>query len=88
MRTPSFNGSKYYIAFIDDHTRICWIYFMKLKSEVADIFWKFKAFVETQSECKIKVIRSDNGAEYSFEKFNKFCQDAGIEHQLTALYTP
>ncbi|CAL5368182.1 unnamed protein product [Camellia sinensis] len=87
-KTPSLNGSKYYIAFIDDHSRMCWIYFMKLKSEVADIFWKFKAWVETQSGCKMQVIRSNNGTEYTSGKFNKFCEDAGIEHQLTAPYTP
>jgi transposase InsO family protein len=91
MKTPSLNDSKYYIAFIDDYSRMCWIYFMKFKSEVADIFMKFKAWVETQSESKMHVIRSNNGnngTEYTCEKFNKFCEDAGIEHQLTAPYTP
>ena len=44
--------------------------------------------VENQSEYKIKVIRSDNGTEYTSEKFNKFWEDAGIDHQLTAPYTP
>jgi transposase InsO family protein len=88
MRTPSLNGSKYYIVFIDDYTRMCWIYFMKFKSEVAHIFWKFKAWIETQSKCKLQVIRSDNGTEYTCEQFNKFCEDAGIEHQLTAPYSP
>ena len=88
QQTPSLNGSKFYIAFIDDHTRMCWIYFMKFKSEVADIFWKFKAWVENQSRCKLQVIRSDNGTEYTSKKFNKFCENAGIEHQLTAPYTP
>ncbi|CAL5377981.1 unnamed protein product [Camellia sinensis] len=67
MKTLSLNGSKYYIAFIDDYSRMCWIYFMKLKS---------------------KVIKSDNGTEYTSEKFNKFCKDASIEHQLTTPYTP
>jgi hypothetical protein len=38
LKTSSLNGSKYCIAFIDDHTRMCWIYFMKYKSKVADIF--------------------------------------------------
>ena len=44
--------------------------------------------VEKQSKCKIKVIRSDNCAEYTSKKFNKFCEDAGIVHQLTAPYNP
>ena len=61
---------------------------MKFKSEVVDIFWKFKAWAENQSKCKMQVIRSDNGTEYTLEKFNKFCEDADIEHQLTTPYTP
>ncbi|KAE8666818.1 hypothetical protein F3Y22_tig00112491pilonHSYRG00346 [Hibiscus syriacus] len=84
----SLKGSKYYILFIDDFSRMCWIYFLKFKSEVAGVFWKFKAWVENQSGCKIQVIRSDNGKEDTSEQFNIFCEDAGIEHQLTAPYTP
>ena len=52
-RTPSLKGSKYYIVFTDDYTRMCWIYFLRFKSEVAGIFWKFKQWIETQSGCKI-----------------------------------
>ena len=61
---------------------------MKFKSEFAKILWKFTAWVENQSGCKIKVIRSDNGTEYTSKKFNKFCQDTSIEQQLTAPYSP
>ncbi|KAA3458813.1 Retrovirus-related Pol polyprotein from transposon TNT 1-94 [Gossypium australe] len=49
-----------------------------MKSEVVEIFWKFKAFVT----------KSDNKVEYTSEKFKNFFQDASIEHQLTAPYTP
>ena len=61
---------------------------MKFKAEVANIFGKFKAWIENQSNYKIQVIRSDNGTEYTSEKLNRFCEDAGIEHQLTAPYSP
>jgi transposase InsO family protein len=44
--------------------------------------------VEKQSTYKVQVIRSDNGTEYISKKFNKFCEKKGIEHQLTAPYTP
>ncbi|RVX14481.1 Retrovirus-related Pol polyprotein from transposon RE1 [Vitis vinifera] len=37
---------------------------------------------------KMHKIRSDNGKEYTNEIFYKFCEEAGIEHQLTAPYTP
>ena len=38
LKTPSLKGSRYYILFIDDFTRMCWIFFMKYKSEVVEIF--------------------------------------------------
>ena len=37
--TPSLNGNRY---FIDDYTRMCWIYFMKQKLEVVEVFLNFK----------------------------------------------
>jgi len=49
---------------------------------------KFKKMVETQSGYKIQFLRSDNGKEYTSTKFNLFCEEAGIAHQLTAPYTP
>ncbi|KAG8493279.1 hypothetical protein CXB51_010854 [Gossypium anomalum] len=40
-----------------------------------------------QLGCKIKALRSDNGAEYLSKKFQKLCEQAGIHHQLTIVYT-
>nr|GMC48981.1 Retrovirus-related Pol polyprotein from transposon TNT 1-94 [Ipomoea batatas] len=48
MKNVSINDSKYFILFIDDFTRMCWVYFLKQKSEVADVFWKFKSWIEHQ----------------------------------------
>ena len=38
MKTTSLSGNKYFILFIDDYTRMCWVYFIKLKKEVFSIF--------------------------------------------------
>ena len=46
LKTSSLKGSKYYIAFIDDCTKYCWIYFLKFKYEVSNVIWKYKAFCE------------------------------------------
>ncbi|KAG8492529.1 hypothetical protein CXB51_009791 [Gossypium anomalum] len=88
MRTESLSGNRYFILFIDDCTIYCWVYFLKHKSEVAEVFIKFKAVVETETGCKIKTIRSDNGTEYTSAQFQALCKDAGIKHQLTNVYTP
>ena len=46
QKAPSLKRSKYYIAFIDDFTRFCWIYFLTYKSEVVNVFWRYKAIVK------------------------------------------
>ena len=43
MSSPSLNGFLYYVIFIDDLSRKCWIYFLKLKSEAFAKFKEFKA---------------------------------------------
>jgi hypothetical protein len=71
MNTTSLNGSKYFILFIDDFTRMTWVYFLKQKSEVFSVFKKFKTFVENQSGCLLKKLRTDNRKEYTSAEFNK-----------------
>ena len=57
------------------------------RTPLLQVFVKFKKMMETQSGYKIQCLRSDNGKEYTSAKFNQFCEEAGIEHQLTAPYT-
>jgi len=88
MSEPSLNGSRYFITFTDDLTRMSWIYFLRAKTEVADAFMKFKALVENQSGKKIKALKSDNESEYTANKFKLICEQAGIVQQFTAPYSP
>jgi transposase InsO family protein len=41
-------------------------------------FKKFKSLIENLSEKKIKILRSDNGGEYTSKEFVNFCKDVGI----------
>lgn len=68
----SMNGNKYYIVFIDDYTIFSWIYFLKSKAEVANIFWRFKAWVENQNNCWLRIIRSDNGKSTKMKLLTSF----------------
>ena len=44
--------------------------------------------VELQSGYQIKRLRSDRGGEYTSQEFNEFCEDVGLEKQLTVAYSP
>ncbi|CAL9019321.1 unnamed protein product, partial [Prunus brigantina] len=88
MQITTIGGNKYFLTFIDDCSRMCWVYFMKFKSEVFNIFKKFKAMVELQSGYKIKKLRSDRVGEYTSTEFLQFCEEIGLERQLTVAYSP
>jgi transposase InsO family protein len=42
--------------------------------------------IENLSKRKIKILRSDNGGEYSSKEFINFCRDVGIKRELTTPY--
>ncbi|KAL4369158.1 hypothetical protein GQ457_05G011330 [Hibiscus cannabinus] len=85
---PSLGGNMYYLTFIDDYSRKCWVYALKEKSEALAKFKEFKAMAEKQSDQFIKILRSDRGSEYTKNLFEDFCKEHGIIHQLTVRYTP
>jgi hypothetical protein len=57
-------GKQYFITFIDDSTRFCYVYLLKSKDEALYYFKTYKAEVENQLERKIKRLRSNRGGEY------------------------
>ena len=88
LELPSLGGNKYFINFVDEFSRKLWLYLIKAKSEAFNVFQKFKILVEKQSGKSIKVLRTDGGGEYTSKVFEKFCEDNGIVHEVTAPYTP
>lgn len=88
MKTTSMGGARYFVTFIDDFSRKIWVCMLKCKSEVFGRFETWKALVEAQSDCKVKVLRSDNGGEYVSKAFEHFLKVHGIEHHTSAPYTP
>ena len=65
MSMRSLGGHLHYVTFIVDDSRKTWIYFLKSKDEVFDKFQEFKVEVENLTEKRIKILRSDNGGEYT-----------------------
>ena len=54
IEPSSIGGARYYVSFTDDFSRKSFVYFMKKKSEVVDIFISFHPLFENQSKSTIK----------------------------------
>ncbi|KAH9782763.1 retrovirus-related pol polyprotein from transposon TNT 1-94-like protein [Citrus sinensis] len=86
-KTASIGGSHYFVIFVDDFSRRVWVYTMRAKDEVLEIFVKWKKLVETQTGRKIKVLRSDNGGEYTSDPFLQvrcMLSNAGLDKKFWA----
>jgi hypothetical protein len=55
------SGARWFVSFIDDCSRVTWIFLMNNKSEVPQLFIQFYNMVQTQFGKRIKRIHSDNG---------------------------
>lgn len=54
MSVPSPGGSQYFVTFIDDHSRFCFVYVLKTKGEVLQAFRKWLLLVKNQKEKIVK----------------------------------
>ena len=86
--TTSTSGHQYFVSFIDDCTRVSWVYLMKSKSDVCHIIPQFYNMILTQFNTRIKVFHSDNGREFVNRSLADFMIQHGILHQTTCVYTP
>ena len=81
-------GSRYYVSFIDDYTRFCWVYLMKYRYDFFEIYHIFRAFVKTQHNAIIKCFRCDLGGEYTSNRFSELLALDGTLHQTSCTDTP
>ena len=99
MQVESKGGSRYMLTFTDDYSRYTTAYFIKSKSEVLSKFKEYVNSVEKHTgqqimklnilaEDDVKVLRSDNGGEYTSNNFAKFCVKKGISREFTVPYCP
>ncbi|GJX18686.1 zinc finger, CCHC-type containing protein [Tanacetum coccineum] len=62
--TPSLGNKKYFVTFIDDASRFCYVYLLQSKDKALDKFKVYKTEVELQQGSQIKRFRTDRGGEY------------------------
>jgi len=81
----SVSGHNYYVSFVDAYSRFTWLYLLKRKSDVFDIFIQFQLHVERLLKHKIIHVQSDWGGEY--RNLNTFFKKLGISHCLSCPHT-
>jgi transposase InsO family protein len=82
------SGHRWFVIFVDDCTRMTWLYLLKHKDEVFSVFKSFHIMVQTQFSAKIQVLRSDNGGEYVNQQFQAYFQNHGLLHETSCAQTP
>jgi len=85
-----FWGNEYMVTFTCEVTRWTCVYFCQKKSQVADRFREFLAWVKRQGHA-VNMLNSDGGGEYTanenakvLSEFQRICQEERIEHKLTS----
>lgn len=81
----STSGHEYYVSFVDAYSRFTWLYLLKRKSDVFQIFLQFQKHVERLLNKKIMHVQSDWGGEY--HRLNKFFSDIGVSHRVSCPHT-
>ncbi|WVY92490.1 hypothetical protein V8G54_031578 [Vigna mungo] len=86
FEVPSLVGNRYFIT-LDEFSMMLWIYVIKMKSDALDTFIKFNTYAERESGKKLKILRTDEGREYTGD-YKNHCQAREIVHEVTTPYTP
>ena len=81
----SIGNHAFYVSFIDDYSRYTWIYLLKHKSEVFQVFKNFQKLVERKFDKRIIHVQTDWGGEY--EKLHTFFNQLGISHRVSYPHT-
>lgn len=88
LPTTAYDGSRYFVSFIDDYSRASMIYCIKKKSEVFGKFKEFVAMAEALHGNKVAKLKMDNGGEYVSKEIKDFCTEKGIQMLYTVAHNP
>ena len=80
------SGHNYYVSFVDAYSRFTWLYLLKRKFDVFDIFIQFQLHVERLLKHKIIHVQSDGGGG-EYRNLNTFFNKLGISHRLSCPHT-
>ncbi|GKB13495.1 retrovirus-related pol polyprotein from transposon TNT 1-94 [Tanacetum coccineum] len=84
----SINHEIYTLVIVDEYSRYTWVYFLKKKSQAAEMIMSFVKMVENQNDVKVNQIRTNNGTEFRNSKLESFCDEKIISYNFSSPFTP
>ncbi|GJV31368.1 hypothetical protein Tco_1391768 [Tanacetum coccineum] len=84
----SVNHKKYTLVIVDEYSMYTWVYFLRKKSQAAEMIMSFISMVENQNDVKVKQIKTYNGTEFKNSELEIFGDEKGISHNFSSPYTP
>jgi transposase InsO family protein len=81
-------GNAYFMLLVDDHNRYMWVSMLVSKDRAAATIKEYQVWVEEESGCKLAMLRTDRGGEFTSKQFVNYCMAEGVQRQLTAAYSP
>jgi transposase InsO family protein len=85
---PTPTGNAYFLLLVDDMSRFMWLTLLRSKVDALVAIMSFQARVERECGKKLKVLRTDNGGEFTSVQFGEHCAGEGIQRHFSAPYTP
>jgi transposase InsO family protein len=86
LATPG--GRRYFLLLVDDLSRYMWVMVVGSKGEAADAIRRAQAVAEAECDRKLRVLRTDNGGEFTVAEFTSYCADEGVQRNYSMPYNP
>ena len=74
------SGHRYYIVFIDDFSRVSWVYLLKNRGHIYDVLKSFITEIKNQFDITLKCLRINNALEFIQSRVEFYCASLGIIH--------
>jgi hypothetical protein len=81
-------GRRYFLLLVDDLSRYMWVVLLGSKGEAADAIRRAQATAEVECGRKLRVLRNDNGGEFTATEFASYCAGEGVQRHYSAPYSP
>jgi transposase InsO family protein len=72
-------GRRYFLLVVEDLSRYMWVVVLGSKGEAANTIRRAQAAVEAECGRKLRVLRTDNGGEFTTAEFASYCVDEGVQ---------